>query len=103
VLIALYERAVGLYSRLINVNAYHQPGVEAGKKAAAGVIEIERRILAYLVEKKGHALSSDQIASGVGAHGDFETVFRVCRHLAANGRIVARAGNGPFATQYTIK
>ena len=26
-------RAVGLYAHLININAYHQPGVEAGKKA----------------------------------------------------------------------
>src|SRR5881392_534589 len=33
-LIALYERAVGFYGTLVNVNAYHQPGVEAGKKAA---------------------------------------------------------------------
>ena len=33
-LIALFERAVGLYASLININAYHQPGVEAGKKAA---------------------------------------------------------------------
>ena len=27
-LIALYERAVGLYANLVNVNAYHQPGLE---------------------------------------------------------------------------
>jgi glucose-6-phosphate isomerase len=38
-LIALYERAVGLYGYLVNVNAYHQPGVEAGKKAAAMVLD----------------------------------------------------------------
>lgn len=31
-LIALYERAVGFYASLVNINAYHQPGVEAGKK-----------------------------------------------------------------------
>ncbi len=31
-LIALYERAVGFYGSLVNINAYHQPGVEAGKK-----------------------------------------------------------------------
>jgi glucose-6-phosphate isomerase len=30
-LIALYERAVGFYGSLVNINAYHQPGVEAGK------------------------------------------------------------------------
>src|SRR5205814_1631981 len=37
-LIALYERAVGFYGSLINVNAYHQPGVEAGKKAATELL-----------------------------------------------------------------
>ena len=30
-LIALFERAVGLYAGLLGINAYHQPGVEAGK------------------------------------------------------------------------
>lgn len=25
-LIALYERAVGIYASLVNINAYHQPG-----------------------------------------------------------------------------
>ena len=38
-LIALYERAVGFYGSLVNVNAYHQPGVEAGKKAATRLID----------------------------------------------------------------
>src|SRR4030095_16260483 len=42
-LIALYERAVGFYASLINVNAYHQPGVEAGRKAAAPVIDLQQR------------------------------------------------------------
>ena len=31
-LIALFERAVSFYASLVNINAYHQPGVEAGKK-----------------------------------------------------------------------
>lgn len=25
-MIALYERAVGIYASLVNINAYHQPG-----------------------------------------------------------------------------
>ena len=37
-LIALYERAVSIYAQIVNINAYHQPGVEAGKKAAAAVV-----------------------------------------------------------------
>lgn len=84
VLIALFERAVGLYASLVNINAYHQPGVEAGKKAAAAVITLQKKILAYLEEKRGHELTSAQIASGIGAHDDYETVFKLCEHLAAN-------------------
>ena len=26
-LVALYERAVGIYASLVNINAYHQPGM----------------------------------------------------------------------------
>src|SRR5262249_21020794 len=44
VLVALFERAVGLYASFININAYHQPGVEAGKKAAASVLDIQRKV-----------------------------------------------------------
>src|SRR5205807_738364 len=45
VLIALYERAVGYYATLVGINAYHQPGVEAGKKAAAAVLELQAKVL----------------------------------------------------------
>ena len=44
-IIALYERAVGMYAEMIGINAYHQPGVEAGKKAAGIALELQRRIL----------------------------------------------------------
>ena len=44
-LIALYERAVGFYAELVNINAYHQPGVEAGKKAAANVLAVQTKVL----------------------------------------------------------
>ena len=83
-LIALFERAVGYYASLVNINAYHQPGVEAGKKAAGAVIALQLRVQAYLVEKKGHPLTAAQISSGIGAHDGFEMVFKICEHLAAN-------------------
>ena len=37
-LIGLFERAVGFYASLVNINAYHQPGVEAGKVAAFALL-----------------------------------------------------------------
>ncbi|XP_042411264.1 glucose-6-phosphate isomerase 1, chloroplastic-like isoform X4 [Zingiber officinale] len=51
-LIALYERAVGIYAHLVNINAYHQPGVEAGKKAAGEVLALQKRILTVLNEAR---------------------------------------------------
>ena len=43
-LIALFERAVSFYAELVNINAYDQPGVEAGKKAAANIIEYQQKV-----------------------------------------------------------
>src|SRR5439155_4579347 len=100
-LIALFERAVGFYASLVNINAYHQPGVEAGKKAAGAVISLQGQVLAYLAQKKGHALTAAQIASGIGAHDGFESVFKICQHLAANrNRGVIQAGGAGTEAQY---
>jgi glucose-6-phosphate isomerase len=85
----------------VNINAYHQPGVEAGKKAAGAVIALQGKVIAYLGEKKGHPLTSAQIASGIGAHDGFETVFKICEHLAANGRVKKAAGANATAGTYT--
>ena len=84
-LIALFERAVGLYASLININAYHQPGVEAGKKAAGNIIEIQRLLLKYLEENPGKAFTAAEIAAGIGKPEDVESVYKVARHQAMNG------------------
>ncbi len=104
VLIALFERAVGYYASLVNINAYHQPGVEAGKKAAGAVIQLQLKVLDYLESKKGHALTSAQIASGIGAHDGFETVFKICEHLSANPSrgIKKTTGKTPFESTYQL-
>src|SRR5438067_2168249 len=52
-LIALYERAVGFYGALVNINACHQPGVEAGKKAATRILQLQPQIAAQLVAGSG--------------------------------------------------
>ncbi len=89
-LIALYERAVGFYASLINVNAYHQPGVEAGKKAAGTVLELQRQVVEALRERAGEAMSAEQIAGAVGQPDRAETVYHVLEHLAANRSEVLR-------------
>jgi glucose-6-phosphate isomerase len=79
-LIALFERAVGFYGSLINVNAYHQPGVEAGKKAATRLLELQGRVLVQLPFAPGK--TADEIARALDA--DPEDVFHALYHAAAN-------------------
>jgi glucose-6-phosphate isomerase len=80
-LIALYERAVGFYGVLVNINAYHQPGVEAGKKAAAKVLAVQAKVVAAL-QAAGAPKTADELAAEIGE--DVETIFHVAHHLAAN-------------------
>ena len=82
-LIALFERAVGLYAELVDINAYHQPGVEAGKKAAANVLTLQQDVMTYL--KSTHmAQTADNIAKAVNQPDSAETVYKILEHLAFN-------------------
>ena len=83
-LIALYERAVGLYASLVNINAYHQPGVEAGKKAAADVLELQHAAVAALTSTPQTA---DQLADAANRPDDAEAFHHILEHLAANRRL----------------
>jgi len=96
-LIALYERVVGLYATLVGINAYHQPGVEAGKKAAGGVIELKGKLQAALAAADS-AKTAEQLASEVG--GDPELSYKILEHLAANGGATRHAAEPWFETTY---
>ena len=86
-LIALFERAVGFYASFTRINAYNQPGVEAGKKAASRYLDLQKQILAYLADHKGHNLGAEEIAQGLNLADDTEDVFKILEYLAANKRI----------------
>jgi len=83
-LIALFERAVGLYAELININAYHQPGVEAGKKAAGSSLNLQRKILATLDTEEWEL---PELARKIEAEDQLDLVYYLCRHLAGTGRV----------------
>jgi glucose-6-phosphate isomerase len=104
-LIALYERAVGLYASLVGINAYHQPGVEAGKKAAASVLDLQRKVVAALRPRGAAGATCEELAAAAGAADDVETVFHVLEHLAANpSRGVAKQpGRTVFDAVYSLR
>jgi glucose-6-phosphate isomerase len=89
-LIALFERAVGLYGELINVNAYHQPGVEAGKKAAAELLDLQARLEAAMGHQREYTLAELQAQMGLPSA---EPLYWILRHLCANRRQIDARGD----------
>jgi glucose-6-phosphate isomerase len=98
-LIALFERAVGFYASLIHINAYNQPGVEAGKKAAAGVLSLQSKAHAAL---SNTPQTADRIASGIGAAESAEGVYLILEHLASNGRAQMTRAADPGKSTFTL-
>jgi glucose-6-phosphate isomerase len=95
-LIALYERAVGFYGSLVHVNAYHQPGVEAGKKAATRILQLQPKIREQLSTS---ARTAEAIAQKIDA--DPEDVYHVLQHLAANDSSVKSSGGAPGDEEFS--
>jgi glucose-6-phosphate isomerase len=85
-LIALYERAVGFYASLVNINAYDQPGVEAGKKAATELLHLQTKVRANLNK---NPRTAEDIARALAA--DPESVYHVLVHLRANNPLIQSA------------
>lgn len=90
-LIALFERTVGLYAGLTGINAYHQPGVEAGKKAAGRTLALQKDLLAVLPSSPGEYLTAEEWAVRVDKPDMAGEALWLLEHLAANpGRGVRR-------------
>jgi glucose-6-phosphate isomerase len=79
----------------VNINAYHQPGVEAGKKAATDVLQLQERVQSALAS--GSGATAEEIAGSLGA--DPESVFHALRHLAANDEMIGSSVGEEAAQQ----
>lgn len=88
-LIGIFERAVGFYASLIAINAYHQPGVEAGKKAASKIIQVQQQLFKYLSKNKSQYFEIKELRNCIGEQ-DQEVILTLLTHLNANGRLVQK-------------
>jgi glucose-6-phosphate isomerase len=86
-LVALFERAVGFYASFVRINAYNQPGVEAGKKAAVKFLNLQKRILNFLIDHTGEYFSAESLAQALNLNEDTESIFKLLEYLAANKKI----------------
>jgi glucose-6-phosphate isomerase len=98
-LIALFERAVSFYASLVNINAYHQPGVEAGKKAATSFVDLLGEVRKYLRENPGEVVTAGKLAEELTSAP--EDVYHCLQHLAANvDGVTRKAGNSPSEDEF---
>jgi glucose-6-phosphate isomerase len=99
-LIAMFERAVGFYASLVNINAYDQPGVEAGKKAATKLLQLQKQVREKLTTGTGK--TAEEIARSIDA--DPEDVFHALRHLASNdSHIRATSGDETVDEKFSLE
>jgi glucose-6-phosphate isomerase len=96
-LIALFERAVGFYGSLVHVNAYHQPGVEAGKKAASRILNLQEKAFTFLQSHIGSVWTAEKIAQHIEAEP--EETFHILQHLAANRQDVIHHNLGSTVSE----
>ncbi len=96
-LIALFERTVSFYASLVNINAYHQPGVEAGKKAAGAFLETLNAVRGHLT---ADAKTAEDVATEIDA--DPEEVYHCLTHLSANGEVQISTGDTPAKDTFQI-
>ncbi len=83
-LIALYERAVAIYAEFININAFHQPGVQAYKLAAKGILALREQLMARLRELGGAKGTAGEIAALAGCPDKAVEVGGLLDKAAAN-------------------
>ncbi|HCJ11849.1 MAG: glucose-6-phosphate isomerase [Verrucomicrobia bacterium GWF2_51_19] len=98
-LVALFERTVGLYAYLVGINAYHQPGVEAGKKAATKALALKKTIVEHLQAQRGKSFTVDALSITLKANP--ENIFKTLEHLYLNHPLIEKTpGATPFDAQY---
>lgn len=84
-LIALYERAVSFYASFVHINAYHQPGVEAGKLAASEFLELKHKLLSHLQSHAPSAFSAEALVKALALDPNkAEAAYKLLQHAAAN-------------------
>jgi glucose-6-phosphate isomerase len=85
-LIALYERAVAAYAELVNINAFHQPGVEAYKKASSDLDVLSLRLQGIIADNAGFCGSAVALADTARIFCPVIEVDGLLAKFAANDR-----------------
>jgi glucose-6-phosphate isomerase len=81
--LALFERAVSIYALLVNINAYHQPAVEMGKKSAGEIIALKNKVVAFLQKNKEQEYTIEELTNILKEESG-EDLFKILQHVVNN-------------------
>ena len=101
-IIALYERAVAMYAEFININAFHQPGVQAYKLAAKDVLALRGKLIAAIDGASGFSGCGKDFAEKAGVPEKAVEIAALLDKAALNNTLVERSFNGKNWI-YTVK
>ncbi|MFA7230548.1 MAG: hypothetical protein WC071_04705 [Victivallaceae bacterium] len=104
-IIALYERAVAVYAEFINVNAFHQPGVQAYKLAAKGILDLRTKMMEKLCELDEFTGTAAELAEVIEMKDDEIEIAGLLDKASLNcpDNIVSRSWDAKKGWIYTIK
>ena len=103
-IIALYERSVAIYAEFININAFHQPGVQAYKLAANGILELAADLNAQLQKIAPVSGTAADIAQKIGKADKAVEIAGLLDKAALNSENVSRSFDTNSATWiYSVK
>lgn len=104
-IIALYERAVAVYAEFINVNAFHQPGVQAYKLAAKGILDLRTKMMERLCELNEFTGTAAELAEVIEMKDDEIEIAGLLDKASLNcpDNIVSRSWDVKKGWIYTIK
>ena len=105
-LLALFERAVGLYASMTGINAYNQPGVEAGKIVAKEIVILKKKIIEELknCEDIHKGMSVIELSEKIEEDISFEYIYMILERLSFNeySGIKKISGNDPNDVHYAF-
>lgn len=102
-IIALYERAVAVYAEFININAFHQPGVQAYKLAAQGILELRRKFMAAMMECGECRGTAAELAAKAGLPEHEVEIGGLLAKAALNCNVISRKYDAEKGWIYSIK
>ncbi len=102
-IIAMYERAVAVYAEFVNINAFHQPGVQAYKLAAQSILDLRQEFIGEMMKLGEFSGTAADFAAKADLSGKEVEIGGLLAKAALNCAVVSREYDAEKGWIYSIK